>query len=81
MNIKTVTLVFLIMAAAFFSTGQAWAVGEILKLTAVETASCAGQAPFEQDFTYYGKVETDAELSIYADSALSVKLFHLAARW
>ncbi|MDD5276099.1 MAG: hypothetical protein PHR16_08460 [Methylovulum sp.] len=68
--------------SAFLGLGsQAWAVGEVLKLDTYGKKYCANQAPVDLDPSntpsYWAQVDSDSQISLYLDSALTKKVIAL----
>ncbi|MDD2725472.1 MAG: hypothetical protein PHH59_15810 [Methylovulum sp.] len=77
MNKKLLSLTLLL--SALWSSNQALAIGEVLKLETYGTKYCTGQAPIELDptnaQTFWAQVDSATQLSVYLDAALTKKAF------
>jgi hypothetical protein len=82
MNKKILSLALLLSAS--WAGGQALAAGEVIKLETYGTQYCAGKAPITLDPTnaipFYAKVNSDTQITVFLDSALTQKAFTLPVK-
>jgi len=82
MNKKLLSLTLLL--SALWSSNQAMAIGEVLKLETYGTQYCAGKAPQDIDPTnfptFWAQVDSSTQLTAYRDPALTQKAFVMTAK-
>ncbi|MGZ8191153.1 MAG: hypothetical protein ACXWTS_07960 [Methylococcaceae bacterium] len=77
---KTKILILTLLLSAFWSSNQAWAIGEVLKFETFGTKYCPGKAPLALDPSntpaLYAKVDSNTQITMFKDAALSVSNSH-----